>query len=435
MSFNWLIGKVLMPAAYYLKGDRTFAYLQEYRHHLKMNRKQVLDLQLQKLRKLVVHAYQSVPYYRQLLDSRNISPNIKSLSDFHKIPVLEKTTVLSDPMALMSKKKYSVLKQFSGGSTGNKVLIYKDRRYNEISRAVWYRNLQMLGISPGDKAAWVWGGDLAGPGIWDQLHKEVSDFLNRRIFFNVFRYTDDDIEHWLKTRYNRFRPDYIYGYAGMILEIARVIDKRKLPIVKPRLIVSTSERLQERDYIEKVFGCPVIDQYGSSEVTNIAIEDYSKVMYTSDDAVYVEIGRNKEVLVTPLDSYAMPLLRYNLGDMGMRPRKKSNGTLPFGVFSLEIGRIYEVLRSKSGKKINGGLFKQYAEDHDLEIHEFQVVQHSLDKVVLNIVTDRFTTDKGVDRLKKFISKELGSPKIEVNHLDRFPVEGNGKKIAFKCLIK
>jgi phenylacetate-CoA ligase len=298
------------------------------------------------------------------------------------------------------------------------------------------RDLSLVGLEPGCKVVWVWGNEFQNQAFFKKIMSTFSFFINRRKLFNVFRYTDDEVQKWIEHTFNKFKPDYIYGYAGSIYEIAKVIKQRNLKIVPIKKIITTSERLENRKFIEEVFNCKVIDQYGCSEVYTIAIEDDNYLMHSSDDFVFVELDQDNQVLVTPLESYGMPLIRYKLGDIGIKVSKnQSESKSPFKEFKVGIGRVYEVLLNNKNEKISGGLIKQYIEDEHLELNEFQLVQDSYEKVNLNVVKDKFTSEQSVQRLVEIIKEILGCSFVEVNYLEKYPIEKNGKRIAFKCNIK
>jgi phenylacetate-CoA ligase len=430
-----LFGSFIQPAFYWLKGDRRFYFYPRYLKNLDRTTQEIRQYQLARLKALVRHAYKTVPYYRLLFDQKKIAPeDIKTADDLKRIPELEKKTVLLRPDELKSTKLYLKRKHFSGGSTGNKVFVYKDARYHSITRAVWMRDLASIGLIPGMKSAWVWGDESVFRPWHKRAAQKIVDWVNRRIVFSPFTYTDDDVEQWLK-KFNKWKPEYVYGYAGIIYDIAKVIEKRNLKVWKPRKIVTTSERLEHREYIQKVFGCKVHDQYGCSEVHIVAIEDNKGVMHTSDDFVIVELNERNEVLLTPLESYAMPLLRYKLGDIGLKGSIKEDARHPFHQFTISVGRIYEVLQHKDGHKVSGGLIKQRVEDEELAIGEFQVVQRSLENVELNVVEDKLLTKQAVERTVQILCETLGCDDVVVNYADRYPTEPNGKRIAFKCMIQ
>jgi phenylacetate-CoA ligase len=437
MIMENLFGKIMIPLSYYIKGDIRYTYFNEYKKHLVFSRQEIEAYQSERLKKLISHAYNTVPYYKELFDENKINPeDITCRDDLKKIPPLDKKTILTNPDKLKSKLKYKLIKSFSGGSTGNKVTIFKDKRYYELCAAISLRDLYSIGVKPGMKSAWVWGNTVQAQPLKKVIAEEISFRLNRRIMFNVFKYTDDDIEKWIKTKFNRFRPDFIYGYAGIIYDIARCIRERKIEVVPIKMIVATSERLEHREYIEDVFKCKVHDQYGCSEINSVAIEDADGIMHSSDDFVIAEVNENSEILLTALESYGMPLIRYRVGDIGFISRKtKAHTESPFNEFNIVVGRVYEILYNKNREKIGAGLIKQKIEDEDLEINEFQVVQKTFEDADLNVVKDKFTSEKGVARAGEIIKEILGCSSLKINYMDKFPAEKNGKRIAFKCMIK
>ncbi len=432
-----LFGDVLIPLSYYIKGDFRYSHYRKYRKNIHRSRQQIKSQQLRKLRKLVLHAYDTTDYYRELLDNSGIRPgDIKTIEDFRKIPPLGKRVVLSNIDRLKSSGRYRLIPLFSGGSTGNKVKIYKDKRYHEMSYGAWLRDFYMIGIRPGYRSAWIWGNEFRHKPMLRRMFNWLSFRINRRILFDVNRYTDDQVVEWFETKFNRFRPDFIYGYAGIIYDMAKIIKERKIKVAPVKKIITTSERLENREFIEKVFGCKVLDHYGSTEVTTIAIEDDDYIMHSSDDFVFVELDTDGEILLTPLESYGMPLIRYRCGDIGMKSlQKESRKRTPFGSFQIKVGRTYEILLNKDGEKVTGGLIKFRIEKEDLAIREFQLVQKSMDQVELNIVLDVFTIKKAVQRLAEIVQEVLGCTRVDVNYMKKFPVEPNGKRIAFKCEIK
>jgi phenylacetate-CoA ligase len=178
----------------------------------------------------------------------------------------------------------------------------------------------------------------------------------------------------------------------------------------------------------------VLDQYGSREVLEIAIEDDNYVMHSSDDFVIVELGKENEIILTPLESYGMPLLRYVIGDVGMRKNYKKQDNHPFNQFNILIGRSCEVMRNAKGEKVSSSRINLQIAKEKLNIGEFQLVQKSLKEVDLNIVKSEETSENDVKRLSDIVKFILRPSKIKINYLKRFPLEKSGKKIGYKCLI-
>jgi phenylacetate-CoA ligase len=245
------------------------------------------------------------------------------------------------------------------------------------------------------------------------------------------------LTRWLTSDLKAFNPDFIYGYADAINDISKFILKNNIRLQVPNLkkIICSAQKLDNREIIEKAFGCKVIDHYGSREVETIAIEDENYVMHSSDDFVIVELDDKNEIILTPLESYGMPLLRYKNGDIGFLKENTKNSDYPFNEFNIKVGRSVEILRSRDGKKVYSGKINRQIADKKLNIGEFQLVQRSLDEVQLNIVKGGGTVKEDIETLCQIIKDTLGTKEVIIEYLDKFPIEKSGKKISFKCLIK
>lgn len=427
----------VIPFFYFLRFDFRYFYFYKYKKNLKKSKEEIKKYQFERLKKLLEHSYNTVPYYKRLFDKNNIKiDEINSLEDFKKIPVLTKQDIINNFNDLKSIKKYKLIEISSGGSTGNRVTVLKDKRYYEISRAVVMRDLYSVGLKPGHKVAWVWGSPMENKKIKENFFQRFNWFLNRRIIFNTYYYTDDDIKNWLSNDLKRFNPDFIYGYATAIRDIAKYAKKNEIKIKLPNLkkVITTAQKLEDRKLIEEVFNCKVIDHYGCREIESIAIEDENYVMHTSDDFVLVEVDEHNEIILTPLESYGMPLIRYKNGDIGFL-KSKIESEHPFNVFNIQIGRSVEILRTKDGKKVYSGIINRKIADEKLDIGEFQLVQVSYDEIVINIVKRKSINNEHLEKFKNIIKDSLNIENIKINYVDKYPIEKSGKKIAYKCLIK
>ncbi len=435
---NILFGNLIIPMSYYLRGDFRFKYFGEYKKNLKKTKKEIRAYQFERLKKLILHSYETVPYYKALFDKIRLKPeDIKNLEDFKKIPPLTKKDVLANYSTLKSTKKYREIEISSGGSTGNRVVVLKDKRYHEISRAVVLRDLFSAGINPGSKIAWVWGSPIENTPLKTNIMHRMQWLINRRIIFNTFSYTENELVTWLTTDLKSFNPDFIYGYADAIIDISKYIKKKEVKLILPNLkkVICTAQKLENRELIEEAFNCKVIDHYGSREVESIAIEDENYLMHSSDDFVIVEIDEKNEIILTPLESYGMPLLRYKNGDIGFVKETKGNSSHPFNEFNIKVGRSVEILRTKDGKRVYSGKINRQIADQKLNIGELQLIQKSFEEAILNIVKSEQTDENDVEKLIRIIKETLGTSTVKVQYLSSFPIEKSGKKISYKCLIK
>src|SRR4030042_2602293 len=179
-----IFGNLIIPLSYYLRGDLRFWYFRKYKKHLSMSQAEIRAFQLERLKKLVRHSYNSVPYYRELFEKINLRPeDIRSLKDLKKIPLLDKRTVINKVDQLKCPGFRNLIECGSGGSSGNRVVVFKDKRYNEISRAVWLRDFYSSGIEPGKKIAWIWASEIETVPLKTKLLNRLLWRINRRIIF------------------------------------------------------------------------------------------------------------------------------------------------------------------------------------------------------------------------------------------------------------
>jgi len=435
---NRIYENVIIPLSYYLRGDLRFLYYTGYKKNLRKTKKEIEKYQLKRLKKLIRHSYNTVPYYRELFDKNRITPeDIKSIEDLKKIPVLDKETILSNLNNLKSIKKYKLVEYTSGGSTGNRIVVFKDKRYEQISRGIWLRDMYSVGIRPGDKCAWIWGASSENEKLAKKILYKFLWRINRRIILNAKHYTNAELKNWLLNDFNKFKPSFIYGYANSIYQIAKFINENNIKIHQVEKIVATSEKLEQREYIEKVFKCKVFDQYGSREILSIAIENDDKIMHSSDDFVIVEVSSDKKIILTPLESYGMPLIRYIIGDIGEKKQStKNKKSHPFKEFNVSIGRLCEIFINRKKENVSMVPFMGTLSDAKIRVSEFQLVQNSINAVQVNMVNEKDNVEqKEMNRLKQLIKNYLGCSQINVKYYKKYPLEKSGKKIMFKCMIE
>ncbi|MEM3374813.1 MAG: hypothetical protein QXE31_06415, partial [Candidatus Woesearchaeota archaeon] len=267
------VSSFIIPFIYIVRGDFRYYYFLKYKKNLKKTKEEIQKYQFERLKKLLKHAYETVPYYKKLFDEVKFDVyNFSDIKSFKKIPVLTKEDIKKNFDLLKSRKKYKLIEVSSGGSTGNSVTILKDKRYYEISRAVVMRDLYSVGVNPGDKVAWVWGSPIENKKIKSNFFQRLNWFINRRIMFNTYYYTDEDIKNWLLIDLRRFNPSFIYGYATAIRDIALFARKNNINLNYQNLkkIITTAQKLEDRKLIENVFKCKVLDHYGCREIESIA---------------------------------------------------------------------------------------------------------------------------------------------------------------------
>lgn len=203
------------------------------------NRDVLVHFQEKYLTKLLLHAYENVPYYHHIFKEIGvIKDGTLNLSKFNEIPILTKEIMRAHHKELISKD-YTTRKWYynsSGGSTGEPTRFVQDDIYAKWGSAAfyyWYKNI--LGVDePSVKKIILWGSerDLFQGAIG--LKAKVGNWLTNTVFLNSFKMTEEDMNRYIKT-INSYKPDLIRGYAGSLYELCRYAERKSMKVYTPKL--------------------------------------------------------------------------------------------------------------------------------------------------------------------------------------------------------
>jgi phenylacetate-CoA ligase len=395
---------------------QTLYYLQEMRINQRRSRQDIEQLQFKRLKRIVDHAYLTVPYYHDLFKKNNLHPkDIKKISDIEKIPVTTKQDIINNfPSRILSTsigEKYSV--EHTSGSTGLSLSVARSPLTKSYELALVMHPLFEDGLTVTDKLLT----------IEDPRHfgDEKKSLLNRAGLLRKEKASVFDDSLALFNKINSASPDVIYGMPSSLFLIARLMKEKGLELEKkPKFIVSTSETLygKHRELIENSFGAKVFDHYGSTEFPRISWQDReSEHLHINSDSHVVEFLRDGEsvvgeqglVTVTSLYNFGMPFLRYSLNDVSesVLGDCACGRNLPL-MKSIE-GRKDDFVLDDDGRAISPKVFS-YEFDELKGLKEYTVVQTLKGKITLNFVEgedfDKKELDLAVARLNKWCNNRL-----------------------------
>ena len=444
--------KRLLDIIYYATNQNVWEVLDQIEPLQRLDRHSLETLQTRRLRDVVSFAYHNVPYYRRAWESIGIRPDdIRSLGDIRELPILERESVRTHQALLKDTiKKTRTFVRKTSGSTGEPIAFEKDVRTLAVMDAVMYRSYMWHGIRPGDRQLRIWCSAVDPLG---RLKLSVKDFLTNRIRLSAFCLDRDSYLQFIgKAR--EFKPTYLYGYSQSVFEFAQFmlderIDARDLRI---RAAIVTAEMLfdWQREVIQEAFGCPVVNEYGSSEVGIIAFECSMGTMHIMADTVLVECLKETglegtehesddtgELIVTELSNFYSPLIRYRLGDRGVLSASMCGCGCSFPAIAALKGRSGQFIAFPNGKKADAYVF-----EHILRrvtgtygtIRQFGVAQDSTLTVFLKIAADTSHPDKMERAITEawynLYSKEVPLKVVFVKGLPRKP---SGKLAYFENL--
>jgi phenylacetate-coenzyme A ligase PaaK-like adenylate-forming protein len=387
--------------------------------------------------KLLLHARQTTNFYRDRVASD--SPE-EIEGAWSSIPVLSRAEAVAKRVSLISRSvPVEVGRTESGetsGSTGypfpylrSEIIKVANQALNERMMRWWKvdgrKTMCQISFDRQHRAPSLHGATSAG---WQTTHPEASfHFLS----------TAADVETQVRWLANR-KPAYLTSYASLLKELARACRKSRTRL-KFELLFSVGTVLDQetRDLCRTTFGAEIADTYGAEEAGHIASQCPECGEYhVSEEAARVEILRSDgspaqpgevgRVVITPFYNYAMPLIRYELGDLAeLGPKHARCGR---GLTSLRriLGRYRNVFRFRDGKIASPSAVLFRLRDH-LPLTQSQIVQLDLDRIEIRWVSDG--TDRPIDlaALTSQVRSVLRQPiEVSVRRVDVIERSPSGK---------
>ena len=280
-----------------------------------------------------------------------------------------------------------------------------------------------------------------------QLLSRSVDFISNRTRLSAFQINEKSLEEYFQ-KLLKLRPVYLYGYVSMITAFASYLEKNKLNgLPGLRSVITTSEILDaySRKLIENVFGVRVFNEYGCGEVGSIAHECEHGNMHIMAENVIIEIdasesagGESGEIIVTDLHNYAMPLIRYRLGDYATLSKEECRCGRSLPVIKKVHGRAYDMVIDPEGNRLHPEVLMYIFEELKASgagINQFQVIQTSVDSFLINIMPDVYYKNETEEIIRSRIRDKIHSG-ISVNfcYVDEILRDKSGKLRVVKSEI-
>lgn len=412
----------------YRKGYRYRSGLADTAAALNAQRSDILAFQRERLGALLQHAYRTTPYYRDLLKRES--------TDISEIPPLEKMNVRTQLESLCSESVPPTqrIRNATGGSTGAPLVFYQDRDYwNQRNMSVYYFD-GWAGWNFGDPQLIIWGAlaDLQHKRHWKH---RLNDFWRNQHWLNGFQLTDQAMQATFQ-KMDSWQPQTLLAYPSSLHAFAAFLTENGLvPKWNLKGIITSAEMLHPhyRDLAESVFRTKVYNRYGSREVGLIAMECHEGRMHINCHDLYIEVdspdpyAEPGDLLITHLNNYTMPLIRYRIGDIG----RLSDEICPCGnqlpILGALLGRSTATFRTRTGTRIHGGYFTQQFYNA-LGVDQFQLIQESFERCVLKLVINTHWQEATRRKLVQQIQDALGADVVvKVEFVSEIPLPISGKR--------
>lgn len=375
-------------------------------------------IHFEKVKDIIIYAYENTDYYKKIFDDIGLDPyKFKKIDEIKKIPIIDKQVVLDNFHKLVSKEERDYYIAYTGGSTGKplKILLDTDSIYKE--KAFVYNYWSKFGYKYSSSRIIT----LRGLEFNNRIYKYNP--IDQQIVLNPFKLNDDNIDEYVKI-INKFKPEFIHGYASAIYNLCKIMNKKKISLdinIKGVCFVSENVEFYEKEYIENTLKCKSNIFYGHSE--RIVFAEYINESYEFNKLyTHVDFIETKEkdvynIACTGLINKKMPLINYVPDDKVIIKNNKIN---IYGHWDKEllIGKNDELI-SMASINFHNEVFEK--------IKMYQFEQFKKGEVYLNIVEDEELTSKDKEEIILKINTKLKNIiDIKINIVKKIELTNRGK---------
>lgn len=434
-------------------GWDAFRVVQAFRRHARADRAELDRFRDEQVRRIVTHAYQHVPYYSRLFARNDLdSRQVRGVADLAAVPLTSKRDLQPLPVGEVIARGVDPARLFSNRTSGSSGEPFVLRRtWLEQSLESWYRMraFRYYGVRLTHRMAGVGVVHARDPNDRKLIGRALTALgLRKAIRIDGLR---DPAQ--IVARLLAFRPEMVGGLPGVLSRVAAYLIDQNIDL-RPRVVTVGGEVLTPlmRRQIGDGFGAPVRDIYGTHEFNLLAWEcREGGDLHTCDDGVILEVlredgrpaepGERGEVVATNLHRYAMPLIRYRLGDIvtqgPARHWSRCACGLPFSTIRQVQGRMIDYFPLPDGRVLHPyEIVTRVVLGPNPWIRQYQLTQERIDRIVLRIVPAGAAPADQVAALRDSIARLLGpTVTFEVSLVEKIPLETTGKFRVSRSLVR
>jgi phenylacetate-coenzyme A ligase PaaK-like adenylate-forming protein len=401
-----------------------------------------------RLEQLLHHAWSHTDYYREVLEACGAVRSGKvHLDRFEDIPFLTKDIICSQGDRLIAKSLPAGRKAHrnrSGGSTGQPVRFWQDNVYWGVTIATRTHHFSTVGKELGQREMKIWGNepDLRKGTIGWKV--KLENFVYNRRFEQCWYLPERRILEIIR-HINEWQPQMLWCFRDGIDGVARYINDHGVRVHSPASVVLGGATVYPfmAKLIETAFKSPAISAYGSREVGAVACQCLERGgLHIATQAHKVEVigpderpilGADGELAITPLTNYAMPFIRYRIGDRGRMTQRHCACGRAFPMLDGLTGRVVEVLRNPTGEQIDPGYFIWIMAEkiNNKVLKKGQIVQEEDGAITVNLVLGEGATRQEaqphLEAIRQAIALVMGPDgPVRFEFPDDIPLSASGK---------
>lgn len=400
------------------------------------------------LRKLLLHAFETVPFYTASFKRANITPaEIRTfeLSDIARLPFLEK----NDLRACGKSTLLSSIREHGGeffpssGSTGTPTqILFSYPMHQRWSAGFEARIRHWAGVDRFTSRGTIGGRRVVPDGDAREPFYRYN-FIEKQVYFSAYHISADHARNYLEG-IKRHQVQYMTGYAMSNFFLARFLEELKLEAPPLKAVITSSEKLTDamRETFQRVYHCKSFDSWSGLEACGLVSECEHGSLHISPDLGLIELlnevgkpvapGEVGEVVCTGFVNYDQPLIRYRIGDLMRLGDKPCSCGRAMPVIKEIVGRIEDTVVGKDGREMVRfhGIFINLP-----NLIEAQIIQHTIDQFEIKVVTNgKWTADEPNTITKRMIS-QLGDIQLTIREVDTIARNPSGKFPAVISHVK
>lgn len=405
------------------------------------------SFQEKKFVEIARYAIKHVPFYIDWSRSNLItSEEINTIEDLSKFPVIDKDLLRQSPERFISNENNikKLLPLSTSGSTGRPLKIYTDNRTRTSHYAFFTRLRGWFDVGKRGGRATFFGRvvvpqNQSKPPFWRY------DWAQNNLLMSTYHLSSKNIEHYIE-KLASFKPKEIIGHPSSIYKLAKYINENGVfGVISPNVIITTAETLMpyQRTCIENAFDCPLVDQYGCTEMAFFASQCQAGKMHFHPEHAIVEIvdekncsvepGVHGELVATSLITKVMPLIRYKVGDSLAISKEPADCHPAFPVIAFLEGRTDDLIYTRSGNSV-GRLSPIFRSDKNITVS--QLIQEENGDIKVYVVPNDKYSSKNREMIRQELIDRVGDGfEISISEVESIPKEKNGKFRPVKSYYK
>ncbi len=420
----------------------TFAYWQELEKSQWLDRSAIEALQLRKLNRLLQLAFDHCPWHAGRIREAGLEPAVRDgrvgLTELALLPLMDKADARAHIEGLAWRGVPGGLYKYNtGGSSGEPLIFFFGRARQASDAAGRMRARNWWGVAPGDREAYLWGAPVELD-TTDHI-KTLRDRLVNQLVLNAFAMSAPRMDEYLAALAS-WKPKCLYGYASSVALLAAHADARG---VKPhwsqlRVVCTTGEPLypHQRELIQRVFGVPVANEFGSRDIGFTAHEAPGGQLLLLSESHILEVldeqgrpvanGQTGEAVITGLTSEAQPFIRYRTGDMVRLSDETERNGRGLHVIAEVSGRQTDLVVAADGR-IMHALAVIYVLRATTGVAQFKCIQHTSDRMEVLVVRDASWADSAAQTIIAGLRARLGAElTVDLKLVEAIAPERSGK---------